>query len=190
MEGSPTLAEQRPSDHVFLAEYAAVNQIYLAYDGFRWQAGSFLIAGVFVFWGFVISAVIPTSVVTVASLLVACLMTCWILFASHYRQLYLWKLARAHEIEKLLGMEQHLRFTNDNPSGSKVKAMGPAGHNIDFAVYVLTSLGGSVLVWARDGWSWWPLLTIPLIVGAGFVVALNERRARSARKNALVNPAR
>ena len=69
---------------VLLTEYSAANAIYLQYDGFRWQAGSFLIAGVFVYWGFLIQAHSPAALVAASSLLVGSLMSCWFLFAMHY----------------------------------------------------------------------------------------------------------
>src|SRR5439155_22571323 len=70
---------------VMLAEYQAAQDCYLHYDAFRWQAGSILIAGVFVFWGFLLSRIPPpsTRAFGVASLMVMALMTIWILFAQH-----------------------------------------------------------------------------------------------------------
>ena len=88
-----------PSEQVLLAEYSSATQVYLQYDGFRWQAGSFLIAGVFVYWGFLIQADSAALLAGLSSLLVAALMSCWLLFAMHYRQLYLQKLHRIQEIE-------------------------------------------------------------------------------------------
>ena len=92
-----------PSEQVLLAEYSSATQVYLQYDGFRWQAGSFLIAGVFVYWGFLIQADSAALLAGLSSLLVAALMSCWLLFAMHYRQLYLQKLHRIQEIEVILG---------------------------------------------------------------------------------------
>jgi hypothetical protein len=164
-----------------LAEYADANTVYLTYDGYRRQAGSFLVAGVFVYWGFVMSAAAPTSVVTLSSLFVAALMSCWYLFANHYRQLYMWKLARLHKIERQLGMQQHLRFIVLGKSGIKSGSHGPRGHNLDGAVYVLTSIGGPAISRVRDGFSWWSLLVIPLVTVICLVVARNERASARDR---------
>lgn len=85
-----------------IAEYAATQASYPHYDSFRWQAGSLLIAGVFVFWGLLISTSPPATpkIVGLAGILVSFLMTIWVLFAHHYRQIYLCKLHRIHELEK------------------------------------------------------------------------------------------
>ena len=160
---------------VLLAEYSAANDVYLTYDGFRWQAGSFLIAGVFVYWGFLIEATVSDQVVGVSSLLVAALMSCWLFFASHYRQLYLLKLRRLHEIELLLGMEQHLRFTSAAPSGKPARARGMKGHHIDVAVYLLTAVGGSLLAVTKSGFSLWALAVVPLVAVVIWVVVRNEK---------------
>ncbi|MET4704531.1 hypothetical protein [Frigoribacterium sp. UYMn621] len=163
------------SSEVLLAEYSAANQVYLTYDGYRWQAGSFLIAGVFVYWGFLIQTSVSEWVMGTSSLLVAALMSCWLFFASHYRQLYLLKLRRLHEIELLLGMEQHLRFTTLSPSGFQYRARGIKGHHIDAVVYVITAVGGSVLAFAKSGFSLWGLAVLPLVVIVVLCVARNER---------------
>ena len=172
---------ERPTREALLAEYAAANSVYLTYDGFRWQAGSFLIAGVFVYWGFLINTSGNVSVTTVSSILVALLMSCWMLFANHYRQLYMHKLERMWEIERLLGMEQHLRFTKYSSSGRPVGAFGPRGHRIDLAVYVITSLGGSAITWARRGFSWTELLVVVVVAVVVAYVTFNESRGKKAR---------
>jgi hypothetical protein len=163
---------------VLLAEYSAANDTYLQYDGYRWQAGSFLIAGVFIYWGFLLQSRASASVIGVSSLLVAGLMSCWLLFASHYRQLYLFKLHRLWEIETDLGMEQHLRFLANSETKKKYKSQGIKGHNIDQIVYCLTSVGGIVLAWTHNGFSWWDVIVLPLVVAVVLWVRLNENRVR------------
>ena len=163
------------SESALLVEYAAANDVYLTYDGFRWQAGSFLIAGVFVYWGFIIGSPAPETLMVSSSLHVGALMSCWLLFAHHYRQLYMFKLHRLHEIERLLGMEQHLRFTQGAPSGIRYRSRGSKGHNIDIYVYVLTSCGGTVLAVMKNGFSLWGLLIVPLVAIVVVQVTRNER---------------
>ena len=179
----PIRRPSHPSEEALLAEYAAANQVYLQYDGFRWQAGSFLIAGVFVYWGFLIQSSARTVLIGVSSLLVGLLMSCWILFANHYRQLYLQKLHRMHEIELKLGMEQHLRFTGKAPSGVRYGSEGIKVHNIDLIVYAITTLGGSLLAWIRSGFSGWDLAVVPLVAVVIWHVQKNERAMTEKRRN-------
>jgi hypothetical protein len=170
------VAEKLPNREVLLAEYAAANSIYLTYDGFRWQAGSFLVAGVFVYWGFVLGSSASAVPLGVSSLLVCALMSCWLLFAHHYRQLYLLKLVRLHEIEARLGMEQHRRFVPGLVAGPAQRAFGPRGHNLDRLVYVLTSLGGGAIAASQGLMTWWLLSPVPIVVATLAWVAMNERR--------------
>jgi hypothetical protein len=128
----------------WLAEYAAAQASYLHYDAFRWQAGSFLIAGVFIFWGLLLQQPTPGDVAGIASLLVTGLMSTWLLFAHHYRQIYLCKLHRLDELEDQLGMKQHLRFKT-----REYDARGPRGHVLDVVVYLLIIAGTPALGIAR-----------------------------------------
>jgi hypothetical protein len=136
---------EEPSDDPRRAEYDATHASYLHYDAFRWQAGSFLIAGVFIFWGLLLQQPTPSDVAGVAALLVTGLMSTWLLFAHHYRQIYLCKLHRLHELEEALGMKQHLRFR------SRIyDARGPRGHTLDLVVYLMTIAGTPALGIARN----------------------------------------
>lgn len=96
---------------LLLEEYQAAQDTYLHSDSFRWQAGSFPTAGVFVFWGLLITQTeLPARVAATGATLVTLLMSAWILFAHHCRQLYLCELARIREIEETLDFEQHRRL--------------------------------------------------------------------------------
>ncbi len=170
-----------------LAEYAAANSIYLTYDGFRWQAGTFLVAGVFVYWGFLLGADPDALVSGVASILIALIMSCWLYFAYHYRQLYLFKLARLHELEIELGMQQHRRFSvNDAARGLPHVARGPKGHHLDIFVYVFTTVGSGFLTmtvsgasWWAWGPSWWFVAVCVIATYTTVHVAINERRIQA-----------
>lgn len=59
-----------PSEESLIAEYAAANDAYMHYDNFSWQVGAVLIAGTFVFWGFLTGDTIEFSLFVVGSTLV------------------------------------------------------------------------------------------------------------------------
>jgi hypothetical protein len=165
---------------VLLVEYEATQAAYLHYDGFRWQAGSFLIAGVFIFWGLVVQQPTEPRVGAAASFLVTGLMSTWLLFAYHYREIYMYKLRRIHEIELELGMEQHLRFRRGNPATEITHRVSrPRGHELDLAVYLLTVLGTPLLAGVRDTFSIWYLASIPVIVVALYLAQGSERAAKA-----------
>ncbi|MDH6465767.1 hypothetical protein M2302_005969 [Micromonospora sp. A200] len=157
-----------------LAEYSSCQATYLHYDAFRWQSGSFLLAGVFVFWGLLVQQPLEPAVVAAGAMLAALLMSAWALFAHHYRQIYLYKLHRLKEIEKLLGMEQHRRFDRSRPGHYVL--FGPRGHVLDVFVYVVVALGGAGIGATRNGFSPLHLLPAPLVLTVVAYVVMNERR--------------
>lgn len=162
---------------LLLEEYQAAQDTYLHYDSFRWQAGSFLTAGVFLFWGLLITQIeLPARVAATGATLVTLLIPIWILFAHHYRQLYLCKLARIREIKETLDFKQHRRFVGSGVNGIRYKTFGPKGHNLDLFVYALTSITGTVLGFAQGQASLWLLLPIPIVVLVSANVLRNERR--------------
>ena len=123
-------------------EYSAAHDAYMHYDNFTWQVGAVLIAGIFVYWGFVVSGQPELLPVLLGNLVVCLFMSCWLLYAEHNRQIYLFKLHRIHELEAHLGLCQHRRF-KEWPDQKKVYSLtGATGHYIDDAIYVLISLGG------------------------------------------------
>jgi hypothetical protein len=173
-EADMNLPKAEPSEAVMLVEYASAQECYLHYDAFRWQSGTFLIAGVFVFWGLIASAdkefLTPTAL-GVASALVAVLMSLWVLYAHHYRQICLCKLHRIWELERLLGICQHQRLKEHY-----YLIYGPKGHNLDYCVYVTTSFGGIFISLLRIEFDYRLLITIPVILFTFFMVFRNEKR--------------
>ena len=144
---------------LLLEEYQAAQDTYLHYDSFRWQAGSFLTAGVFLFWGLLITQIeLPARVAATGATLVTLLMPVGSSFAHQYHHLYLCKLARIREIEETLDFEQHRRFVGSGVNGIRYKTFGPKGHNLDLFVYALTSITGTVLGFAQGQASLWLLL--------------------------------
>jgi len=118
-------------------EYAVTNDVYLNSDNFAWQVGSLLFAGVFVYWGFTLSASLDLTTILVSNLLVCFLMSVWLFYTEHNRQIYLFKLHRIWELEKQLNMCQHLRFKNEY-----YKLDAPLGHHLYRVVYIIISFGG------------------------------------------------
>jgi len=171
-----------------IAEYEATQATYLHYDSFRWQAGSLLIAGVFVFWGLLISTSPPpcAQIIGSAGILVSMLMSIWVLFAHHYRQIYRYKLHRMYELEKDLSFEQHRRFLKGGFENRQYKVFGPKGHNLDLAIYICSSIGGSFVGWMRlgfDSFSWWLMAPVIIVVPVTILVLVNERRMTNLLNN-------
>lgn len=164
-----------------IAEYQAAQDTYLHYDAFRWQAGSILIAGVFVLWGFLITANFDATTWArsygIAALAVSALMSVWLLFAQHYRNIYRFKLHRIWELERKLGFEQHLRFVQrDGPARYIVR--GPRGHYLDWSMFGVASIGTLVLGVLRNPFpfSVWLLVPLPVIVVPLIWVAHSEHK--------------
>jgi hypothetical protein len=144
------------------AEYAATQSAYLQYDSFRWQSGGLLIAGSFVFLGFLTSKDITSTSLFVGSLVVTVVMSIWMLYAQHYRQLYLYKIDRLLELEHEMGAEQHRRFNVGQGAAKEYPRIGVRGHYLDGCVYAFISFGGPLL--AIFGGKWSLLLILPIIL--------------------------
>jgi hypothetical protein len=48
------------------------------------------------------------------------------------------------------------------------------------AVYLITAIGGSLLGWARNGFSPWLLLPLPLVIAVIIVIVRNDRATIAA----------
>lgn len=136
-----------------------------------------LIAGVFLFWGVVFTNNSAEDLFAPASVIVALVISVWILYASHYRQLYLLKLHRIREIEAKLGMEANRRFMSRDQEAPVYRVAGLRGHNLDLLLYVLIAISGAILAAFRQGLEWWQLL--PLIIAA-LVSGVVLRQERSS----------
>lgn len=137
-------------------EYNATNAAYLHYDNYSWLVGSVLIAGVFVFWGFLLQVEnLSIWVSLLSSALIFAIMTCWILYTFHNRQIYLYKLHRLWEIEGYLGMFQHRRFNKDFIPDKKEKNIkyvikGCKGNQLEIAIYLILSNGTFLLSLVKE----------------------------------------
>jgi hypothetical protein len=178
-------AEARPES--LLVEYQVAYAGVLHYDSFKWSAGSMLIAGVFLFWGVLFASESAQELFAPASCLVALVMTVWILYASHYRQLYLLKLHRIREIEEALGMHANRRFVyGTDDTGPRYATHGLSGHTLDLCLYSLVSLGGAVLSMFREGLEWWQLLPV-IVTLFGLVTYLRQEQRTAATLGALAS---
>jgi hypothetical protein len=169
----------KPSEETLLAEYAATHDGYLHYDNFSWQVGAVLIAGTFVFFGFLLDKTLDNITFLAASMLVTSLMSLWALYGSHNRQIMLCKLHRIHELEALLGMQQNIRWIKEHGTPLlKYRTFGPHGNELDAIIYFVVSLGMPTIWIVKLGYCW--LMLIPIVVTILCLITLryNERRIR------------
>lgn len=131
---------------VLLAEYQAAHDSFHHFDSFRWQSGSLLIAGSLVIWGFLFSnASVKPGAISITSIFISLIISAWLFYANHYRQLYMAKQFRIHQIEKELGMDLNVGHGLLGITTGKIKIHGSKGHNIDAFVFVIISLFGPVV---------------------------------------------
>jgi hypothetical protein len=170
------------SQDYLLVEYQAAQDTYLHHDSLPWQVGGLLIAGVFVFWGFILDKSANPTTIAWASLLVTALMSTWVLYAHQVRQIYRCKLDRIQEIERQLGMEQHRRFDKGDNTVKHYRYFGPSGFHLNLAIYTIASLGGLLLGYTQSGWDATFILPIALFAVIFAWVLINERRLNSLLK--------
>lgn len=179
-----------PENHEYItAEYAAGQAAYLQYDAFRWQSGAILIAGAFVFLGFLASSEVAPEVFFAGALVVTSVLSIWLLYAYHYRALYLFKLDRLNELEIIMNAQQHRRFNSWAAPDKIYPRQHPKGHHLDAAVYSFTSVAAPGLALAKASWTWWLLVPIAL---TGVVVAYaldTDRRNRNWLSRERAEPA-
>ena len=119
----------------------------------------------------------------VGSALVAVLMSVWMLYTNHNRQIYIYKLSRMHEIEAELGMKQHLRWVRKGKDGKSIyKTYGPMGHTLDAAIYLVSVGGGPIIGLAKCVTH--PLLFSPFVLSILVLLwtTLNEQKVEARLK--------
>lgn len=171
------------TEEALLAEYTAAHDGYLHYDNLSWQVGAILIAGTFVFFGFLLDKSLDNLTFFAASMLVTSLLSLWALYGSHNRQIMLCKLHRIHEIEAHFGMQQNARWIKEISTHTlKYKTFGPGGGELDSAIYIVVSLAMPTIWIIKLGYSW--LMLIPLLATVSCLITLgfNEHRIRSLLK--------
>lgn len=171
------------------AEYSAANDVYIHFDSYSWAVGSVLIAGVFVFWGFLLGMNLDPQghpyFLIIATTLVNLIISLWMLYADHNRQIVLSKLHRIHQIEEKLGMKQHLGWVDHKGNKRIYRTFGLKGHIIDLIIFLLTSLGTpfiGILI-SNGTWNWGWAIPISISLLTFIFVRLNEFRIKKHLKS-------
>jgi len=175
---------EKPKDEALIAEYSSANDAFMHYDSYSWQVGAVLIAGTFVFWGFLLDKNVELFLLFISSLLITLLMSSWIFYTSHNRQIYLSKLHRIREIEKMLGLKQHLRFIKNNSNkNSYYQTFGFRGHIIDYFIYVISSIGAPIIGILKFGIQLFFFIPIIIICLVLVILLINEKSIRKHLNN-------
>lgn len=111
-------------------------------------------------------------------------MSLWILYTHHYRQTYLCKLHRMHEIERTLGMKLHTRWMEIVPGEDETyyHTFGLSGHRMNLLIYCCTSFGGTLAGFFIMGPSTWLLAPVPVVGLVLIWIGRNERSIKSLLK--------
>ncbi len=169
------MTKSSPTNESLLVEYEGCLAAVLHYDNYKWGAGSFLIAGVFIFWGAVFSGDANAALFLPGSLIVTLVLAVWLMYAEHNRQIYMLKLHRVWEIESLLGMVGNLRFRRLRGEAF-YHTIGIRGHELDRLMFFLLGVGGPALAYVSQGFRWWQLAVIGLVVAGIGWVRMTERK--------------
>jgi hypothetical protein len=170
-----------------LAEYKSAHDSFHNFDAFRWRSGSMVIGVSVVLWGFFFSGQTPpvNEKVAVVSVFTSILLSCWLFYANHYRQLYMIKLYRIHQIEHEMGMTLNARLGFRGLPNTGFKVYGLKGHYVDMVVYVLVSLFGPfynfINNWVSGVKGTWydvliPFLSVPIVVLSIAWISKNESK--------------
>lgn len=166
-----------------LTEYSAAHDAYIHYDNFTWQVGGVLIAGVFIFWGFIARVDPPDSLLFDAcSILVSIVMSVWILYADHNRQIYKQKIDRLCEIERIFEFRQHIGWKKKSDSKNpQYKTYGPKGHSLDYFVYFFSCSIGPILGWIKVDFSFWSIVPIGMSLAVLIWIQHNQQSLEKHR---------
>jgi hypothetical protein len=178
------MTQSRQIDCKYLTEYSATQDAYLHYDTFSWQVGAVLVAGVFVFLGFLLQLGKDEQALFAAgSTIVAVLMSAWILYDDHNRQIYIQKLDRIHQLEAYLGFQQHLRWIPNKCKSGPCRSFGPSGHLLNVVVYTVSCISAPLIGWVKmDLWS---LFYLPggICLAVWLILLRNHYRIEEKREN-------
>ena len=168
----------------YLTEYSTTHDAYLHYDTFSWQVGAVLVAAVFVFLGFLLQPdVTDPRLFAAGSSLVSVLMSAWILYADHNRQIYLQKLDRIHQLEIYLGFQQHLRWIGSKSESGPCRYFGPSGHSLNVLVYAVSCVSAPLIGWVKLGFFPWFISPLCVCLAVLLILLVNHLRLQKHRDN-------
>lgn len=130
-----------PCSDALIAEYTTSHEAVIHHDNFAWSVGSVLIAASFVSWGLIFqNNRISDCILYFTSVVNVILMSIWLLYAHHTRQIYLSKLHRIHEIEKILKLKSNVGWIE-----KRYVTFGLKGNQLNILLYLLISLSSMIM---------------------------------------------
>lgn len=140
-------------DKILMFEYCRAQEMATHYDRTNMQFTSIVTATVFVSWGLVFRVdigeipilKIPPLIVLIETFIFFMLYN-WIQYTTIHRRIVVRKLNRIHEIERELGMKQHLMFKYD----PNFVMRRPGGHSTEILLFgVLSSFGVCIALYSQ-----------------------------------------
>lgn len=132
-----------------IEEYKAITDLHKHFDTMNLNMMSTITAGVFVLWGIMLgdrSRDLPPALLIALSMVVFFVLSTWIRYMSIHRSIVVRKLARACEIESVLGMMQNTIFQYDDETRRLRRS--PGAHGAELTIYLLLSfLGATVMTY-------------------------------------------
>jgi hypothetical protein len=140
-------------DKILMFEYYRAQEMATHYDRTNMQFTSIVTAAVFVLWGLVFQVDIGEIPILKIPLLIVFIETfiffilyIWIQYTTIHRRIVVRKFNRVHEIERELGMKQHLMFKY-NPN---LVMRRPGGHSTEIILFgVLSSFGVCIALYSQ-----------------------------------------
>lgn len=135
---------------VLIEEYKIIAEMHKHFDNMNLSMMSTVIAGVFVLWSVLLNSITSRpfswALVVMINWIVLLILSGWIRYMSIHRGIVVRKLTRAHEIESILNMQQHLMFRDDDPI--KRRRNRPGAHSVELWIYLFLVALGSVVSFA------------------------------------------
>ncbi len=178
-ENKSSKPELSRDDQIKLVEYQATQQAWFYFGDYIWKVGSVVVAGVFVFWGFLLGIEPTDSADELPGILIACgaiilFLLIWFLYTlrnnliSQHKQLRMW------ELEAELGMKQHLALfiRNELENYELIKEeydygdlIKTSGYYLNLFTCAILSMGGPVIIILK-----YNRLNIPALTMAAAVI--------------------
>jgi hypothetical protein len=178
MQTQPSISHNSQTLESALVEYQATQDTVLHYDNFTWHVGAVLLAGVFVFWGFLLDKQPGAGQVAVGITLLNLILAAWQAYASHNRQIYKYKVHRLQELEAMLKMQQHTRFGAVGGSSPAYPLTRVRGNLTERFIYVVGSMGSLLLSFSAIPWNAWAKWHLVLLASNVVVVIATNHIAK------------